>query len=172
MFRRLFAAVTFAMIALSPALAPTAHAQQLPTPAFQLDLTTALNNVAESPAALAADQLSPRQAPIFAPAPATRSRSSALLFSLYASTAAMQALDVHSTLRAFSNGAVEGNPLMAGVAGNKAAFMAVKATVAVSTILAARNMAKRNKVAAIATLVAVNAAYAFVVDHNYRVARR
>jgi hypothetical protein len=33
-------------------------------------------------------------------------------------------------------------------------------------------MAKRNKVAAIATLVAMNSAYAMIVQHNYRVAQR
>jgi hypothetical protein len=93
------------------------------------------------------------------------------MLSLYASTAAMQMLDVHSTISALDNGAVEANPLMKNMAGNKAAFVALKAGVAVTTILATRNMAKRNKVAAIATLVAVNAAYAFVISHNYKVAR-
>jgi hypothetical protein len=44
--------------------------------------------------------------------------------------------------------------------------------VATSTVLAARHMAKRNKVAAIATLIAVNSAYAMIVQHNYRVAQR
>jgi hypothetical protein len=100
-----------------------------------------------------------------------RAGSSRLLTSLYASTFAMQALDVHSTLSAFRAGAVEGNPLMAGVTGNRAAFMAVKAGVAASTVLAARQLAKRNKVAAVVTLVAINSAYAFVVNHNYKIAR-
>jgi hypothetical protein len=83
----------------------------------------------------------------------------------------MQALDVHSTLSAFRAGAVEGNPLMAGVTRNRAAFMAVKAGVAVSTVLAARQLARRNKVAAVVTLVAINSAYAFVVNHNYKISR-
>ena len=98
-------------------------------------------------------------------------RTSALLFSLFASTAAMQALDVHSTMTALNQGAVEANPLMKGLARNKTAFIAMKAGVAASTILATRNMAKRNKVAAIATMVAINSAYAMVVRHNYKVAR-
>jgi ABC-type uncharacterized transport system permease subunit len=92
--------------------------------------------------------------------------------SLYASTAVMQALDVHSTMRALDRGAVEANPLMTGVTGNKAAFMALKAGVAVSTVVAARHMSKRNKVAAILTQVAINSAYAVVVRQNYRVAGR
>lgn len=98
-------------------------------------------------------------------------RPSTLLTSLYASTALMQALDVHSTLSAFRAGAREANPLMDGVTKNRAAFLAVKAGVAASTILATRQLSKRNKTAAIVTLVAVNSAYAFVVNHNYRVAR-
>lgn len=96
---------------------------------------------------------------------------SALLSSLLVSTVVMQALDVHSTYSALGRGAAEANPVMAGLAGNKAAFVATKAAVATATVLAARHVGKRNKVAAIATLVAINSAYAFVVDHNYRVAR-
>jgi hypothetical protein len=70
-----------------------------------------------------------------------------------------------------NRGGGEGNPLMAGVVRNKAAFLGVKAAVAAGSILAARKIGKRNKVAAVATLVAINSAYAFVVQHNYRVAR-
>jgi hypothetical protein len=100
-----------------------------------------------------------------------RDGRSALLSSLLVSTVVMQALDVHSTYSALGRGAAEANPVMAGLAGNKAAFVATKAAVATATVLAARHVGKRNKVAAIATLVAINSAYAFVVDHNYRVAR-
>jgi len=107
----------------------------------------------------------------FRPSVGPRSSNSRLLSSLMVSTVVMQALDVHSTYQALGQGAVEANPIMAGVTGNKAAFIATKAAVATATVLAARHMGKRNKVAAIATLVAINSAYAFVVDHNYRVAR-
>ncbi len=102
------------------------------------------------------------------PAGMGRSR---LLSSLLASTVVMQALDVHSTYQALGRGAVEANPLMAGATRNRAAFIATKAAVAAATVLAVSRVGKRNKVAAIATLVAINSAYAFVVDHNYRVAR-
>lgn len=97
---------------------------------------------------------------------------SSLMNSLYASTAAVQALDVHSTLLALRRGAVEGNALMTGVTRHQAAFVALKAGVAISSVMAARNMSKRNKFAAAATLVAINSAYAMVVRHNYRVASR
>jgi hypothetical protein len=100
-----------------------------------------------------------------------RTGSSRLMTSLYASTVMMQALDVHSTLSAFRSGATEANPLMEGVTRNQAMFVAVKAGVAASTILAARQLSKRNKAAAVATLVAINSAYALVVSHNYRVGR-
>ena len=96
--------------------------------------------------------------------------SSATLKSLYASTAIMQGLDVHSTMAVLKHGGGEANPLMGGLVKNKAAFIGVKAAVAAGTILAARQIGKRNKVAAIVTLVAINSAYAFVVQHNYRVA--
>jgi len=98
-------------------------------------------------------------------------RTSPLMASLYVSTAVMQALDVHSSLSAFHTGASEANSLMRGVAKNPAAFMVVKAGVAAGTILAAGQLSKRSKVAAVTTLIAINSAYAMVVSHNYRVAR-
>jgi hypothetical protein len=105
------------------------------------------------------------------PVPPRTSGATKALNSLYVSTAVMQGLDVHSTFAVLNSGGGEGNPVMAGVVTNKAAFIGIKAGIATGTILAARQIAKRNKVAAIATLVAINSAYAFVVQHNYRVAR-
>ena len=104
--------------------------------------------------------------------PAPRPSKSALLGSLYATTALMHALDVHSTILALDRGAIEANPLMAGVTKNRAAFIATKAAVATSSILAARSLAKRNKVAAIVSMVAINSVYGMVVQHNYKVARQ
>jgi Domain of unknown function (DUF5658) len=89
---------------------------------------------------------------------------------LYASTAALQVLDIHSTLSGLSRGAVEGNPLLSGVASHRAAFIGLKAAVAAGTIYAASRLAKHNKIAAVVTLVALDSAYAFVVSHNYRLA--
>ena len=58
---------------------------------------------------------------------------------LYASLAALQVMDVVSTTKGLNAGAVEANPVMAKVVGNKAAFVAVKAgTTAVSIYLAER----------------------------------
>ena len=105
-------------------------------------------------------------------APVNRGAGSSATFkSLYASTAIMQGLDVHSTMAILKHGGGEANPLMGGLVTNKAAFIGVKAAVAAGTIMAAHKIGKRNKVAAVVTLVAINSAYAFVVQHNYRVAR-
>jgi hypothetical protein len=95
-----------------------------------------------------------------------------LLNSLYATTVLMQVLDIHSTMQAMNNGAIEGNPAMSHIAGKPGAFIATKAAVAAASIWAANKMAKRNKVAAVMTLVAVNSAYAAIVSNNYRLANR
>ena len=95
----------------------------------------------------------------------------AALPALYASTALLQALDAHSTMKAIGAGAHEANPVMKGVAGNKGALLAVKAGVAGATIFMAEKMWKRNPVGAVAMMAVVNSVNAFVVAHNYRVAR-
>lgn len=161
MSRRLVVALSFVVAGLVGV--PPAAAQER----VQLDLSTALAaNTAMPPVVLTAEQL-----PVAFETEFRRPGPSPLMTSLYASTAVMQALDVHSTLRALDRGAVEANPLMTGAARNKATFIALKAGVAFSTVMAARNMSKRNKVAAVLTLVAINSAYAMIVNHNYKVAR-
>lgn len=157
--RLLFALALVVAVVMTP---PSAAAQER----LQLDLSRAVSNAVVPPVVLGADQLSASfDGEYRRPGPST------LMTSLYISTAAMQMLDVHSTLRALEHGAIEGNPLMANVTRNKTMFIALKAGVAFSTVMAARNMSKRNKVAAVLTLVAINSVYAMVVNHNYRVAR-
>ena len=136
----------------------------------RLDLSGALVNTGVSSVLLDADQLPAIQRPAVSMRSST-SKSSSVMMSLYVSTAAMQALDVHSTMSVFKRGGAEKNPLMKGIAGNTGAFIAMKAGLAAGTILATHNMAKRNKVAAVLTAVAINSAYVFVVNHNYKVAR-
>jgi hypothetical protein len=91
--------------------------------------------------------------------------------SLYVSTVALQALDVHSTMAAINQGGAEGNPMMRGITSNKAVFVATKAAVATTTIVVANRIAKRNKTTAMIFLAAVNSVYFAVVMHNYKVAR-
>ncbi len=170
MSRGLLLTAAIAALSLGPGAAAQASAQDMSALTRPFDSSVAMADSVVAPVRLEAqglDILAPRAVPELS---RHRPGSSALMMSLYASTAALQMLDVHSTLSAFDHGATEGNPLMAGVAQNKVAFVAMKAGVAAGTILATHNMAKRNKVAAIATLVAINSAYAFVVHHNYKVA--
>jgi hypothetical protein len=99
-------------------------------------------------------------------------RRPALLPALYASNVVLQALDAHSTLTALKQGAREANPMMQGVAGNPTALIAVKAGAAAGTIYFAEKLWRRNRVAAIALMAAVNGVSAIVVAHNYKVASR
>lgn len=172
MFRARLAALVMLVLAL-PAFAPNALAQDAVPARIELsttDFTPALLRGSASTAVRLTDVDQLPMAPIVPQRP--KFGGSNLLKSLYASTAVMQGLDVHSTLKAFSAGAVEGNPIMSGVTKNRAAFMATKAAVAAVTILATRKIAKKNKVAAVITLIAVNSAYAMIVNHNYKLARR
>jgi hypothetical protein len=93
---------------------------------------------------------------------------SALLKTLYASTAVTQALEVHSSILALDGGAVEANPLMRRLSNNRPAFIATKA---VATTFAAREVSKRSELAAVILLVAVNPAVGWAAMHNYSVAR-
>jgi hypothetical protein len=160
MSRRILSVVALA-VALVPGAATAAGAQERPS----LDVAAAVSNVITPALVGASDVPAPAFRPVRAP------KHSSLMTALYASTFTMQALDVHSTLKAFGAGAVEANPLMSDVTKHKFAFVALKAGIATSTVLAAHNMSRTNKVAAVATLVAINSAYAMIVDHNYRVAR-
>ena len=166
MFRRLPAVVVLTLGLLWSA--SSVRAQEVAT----WPTTIAVSPSTSAFAATSAPRFNAEQIQRALPPPAPRRNgSSTLMTSLYASTVVMQALDVHSTLAAFGAGATEANPLMQEVTKNPAMFMAVKAGVAATTILAAKQISKRNKVAAVATLVAINSAYAIVVSHNYRVAR-
>jgi hypothetical protein len=94
------------------------------------------------------------------------------LVSLYASFATLQALDVASTRMALSAGGVEANPLVARLAGSTLALTAVKAGVAGAMIYASERMWKKNRTAAVLTMIGLNAAYGVAVAHNYGVAAR
>jgi hypothetical protein len=91
-----------------------------------------------------------------------------VLLPLYASFAALQALDAHSTLRALDAGATEANPLMGGVAQKPAALLAIKAGLTASTIYLVEKVRLKSRGAAIALMAALNSLYATIVAHNYR----
>jgi hypothetical protein len=98
--------------------------------------------------------------------------SSRALTSLQVSFVALEALDVVSTIRGMRHGHTEANPLMRGVAGNSLAMATVKAGAAASTILLVRQVGRKNRLAAIAMMAAMNTALSVVVARNLRVPGR
>jgi len=98
-------------------------------------------------------------------------RRGALLVSLYASAAAMNAFDTYSTVTAVETGVgTESNPLMRGVAGHAAAMWAVKGGVTASSLFVAERMwRKHRRVGAITTMIAINVMTAAVAVNNARV---
>jgi uncharacterized protein DUF5658 len=109
--------------------------------------------------------------PVPLPPPPPRPKRPSALVPLYVSFASLEALDIHSTTRALDRGATEANPVMKGISGNTWALTAVKAAGAAGVIYAGEKMWKKNKTAAVIFMVAANAGMAWVVHHNYRVAR-
>jgi hypothetical protein len=90
-----------------------------------------------------------------------------ILTALYGGSAALQAFDAYSTLKALKGGAVEANPLMKGVVGNPGVFIGIKATVSAASILAAEQMWRNHhRVAAIVMMAASNGFMAVVAAHN------
>jgi hypothetical protein len=93
------------------------------------------------------------------------------LVGLYASLAGLNALDVYSTRRALNSGAREVNPVMASTSGNFGAMLAIKAATTTSSIYLAEKLWKKNRAAAIVTMVAVNGATAAIAARNFNNAR-
>jgi hypothetical protein len=87
---------------------------------------------------------------------------------LYVAFAALQAADAVTTFRALSNGAREANPLMAGLAGNRSAMLAVKAGSVAGTVYLSERLWRKNRTAAVVMMVCLNSAYAAIAAHNYR----
>ena len=102
---------------------------------------------------------------------ASTPRRPAAMLPLYMTFAALQVLDTHSTSKALGRGAVESNPLVRPFADNELGLIAVKAAGSAGVIFASEQLWKKNKTAAIAFMVATNAAMTWVVQHNYRAAR-
>jgi len=156
-------------------LAPCAFAQDPPTPLFAansaapipLPVLAAQPNLAPPPAA---------QTSIFVPRPPATARAAKRpmpLLPMYVGFAALQAADLHSTFRALSSGAGrEANPVISGVAGNTAAFAAVKAGSTVGLIWASERIWKRNRTAAVVFMAVANGIMTAVVAHNYSVGSR
>lgn len=97
---------------------------------------------------------------------------SLVLPALQVSFAALQVMDVVSTTRALNAGLVEGNAAMRGIVDKPIALAAIKGGAAVATILITNRVARKNRAAAIATMIAVNTAYSVVVARNLQAAGR
>ena len=93
-------------------------------------------------------------------------RRPSVLPALYISFAVLQGFDAYSTTTGLSRGAVEANPMMRGVAGNSAAFWAVKAGSTAATIWFAERLWKNNRVGAIVTMAVANGVMASVAARN------
>jgi hypothetical protein len=162
-------AVTLLMLVAVPAAAQ----EQLASTALHAQLNPLPNALSEGllfPTAgsgNSADIDFPANAPDF-----SRLRRPSLLPALYATNIVLQALDAHSTVTALDRGAREANPLMTGVVEHRGALLAVKVGAAAGTIYFAEKLWRRNRVAAIAVMAAVNGVSAVIVAHNYRVAAR
>jgi hypothetical protein len=93
--------------------------------------------------------------------------------SLLAAFAALQALDVVTTTKAMNHGGSESNPLVGGMASKPALFISVKAVLTLWTAFATNKLANSGQAkAATITLLAGDAAYAYVVAHNAQVIRQ
>ncbi|MGC4082574.1 MAG: DUF5658 family protein [Vicinamibacterales bacterium] len=158
--RRLLCATILGAALISPAYA--ADADDAKTPALSV-----------TPAMLAA-AVTPAPAPAANADLGTRSTFKygrpSMLPALYATSAALQGYDAYSTLTALKSGGVEANPLMKSVVKNPAVFVALKAGVATTSILAAEKMWKRgNRMGAIGVMVASNVMMGVVAAHNSKV---
>lgn len=100
-----------------------------------------------------------------------RERPQALV-PLYISFAALQALDVHSTTAAIEAGGRETNPVVRSAMTMPAGAVVLKAGTAAGVVYLTEKLWKRNRAAAIVTMVALNSAYVAIAAHNYGVGRR
>ena len=91
-----------------------------------------------------------------------------MLVPLYVSFGVLQGLDGHSTLTAMRRGFREVNPILSPAVHSPAALVAAKAAASAATIAGTELLWRRNRAAAVLTMIAINVGYAAVVAHNYR----
>jgi len=89
---------------------------------------------------------------------------------LYFSFAALQVADIHTTLRALDNGAVEVNPLLKGIASSPVKLTVVKVAGTAALFTASEALwRKGRKKTAIVLMIAGNVGMAAVVYRNYQI---
>ena len=122
--------------------------------------------------AVIAQQTAPTAPPVWTTRVVTAQKRPSSLIPMYASFAALQGLDYHSTTKALSSGVgQEGNPVMGAVVGNKGAFLALKAASTAGVVLVGEKLWKKNRAGAIVFMAIANGVMASVVAHNYSVMR-
>jgi hypothetical protein len=95
----------------------------------------------------------------------------ALLPVLYLTLGTMQAWDLYSTSAALKAGAHEANPTAAAFSGSKGSLLGLKVATTAGTIFFAERAWKKNRVAAVVMMTAINGATAAVAMRNMRNAR-
>jgi hypothetical protein len=94
------------------------------------------------------------------------------LVPLYFSLIALQVADGVTTFQAVNrHDAHEINPVMRPFATNETALFLVKASSTAGTLFAVEKLWKKNRVAAVLTMIGVNVAYSLVVANNLRALR-
>jgi Domain of unknown function (DUF5658) len=93
-----------------------------------------------------------------------------LLTPLNVSFALLQALDVHSSMRAIERGGREANPVFESLDQWPAA-VAVKAASTLGVVLLTNTLSRRHPKRAVLTMIALDSAYCWIVAHNYSAAR-
>jgi hypothetical protein len=109
---------------------------------------------------------SPDQLTMSRPAlvPAARPASLAPLYSTFA---ALQAADAITTIKALQKpGLREANPIVRPFARNVPAMIVLKGASTVVTVAAVEKLWRKNRAAAVATMVGINLAYGIVVSRN------
>ena len=99
------------------------------------------------------------------------SKDAGAMLPLYSGFAALQVLDVQSTTRAIAHGATEQNAMLGGMSNHAAALTLLKSVTVASTVYAMEHVRKKNRLAAVVTMVALDSVYAAIVVHNYRAVR-
>ena len=141
-------------------------------PVFADQISVPLTFAAAVAARDAAPQAPLAQAPLLTTRIVREQRRPAPLIPMYASFAALQGLDYHSTTKALSSGAGrEGNPVMGPVVGNKGAFLALKAASTAGVVLVGEKLWKKNRAGAIVFMAVANGLMGAVVVHNYSIVR-
>jgi hypothetical protein len=141
--------------------APERAPEDMPEPNVELEPLLPSTPRVDFSALPSPDRLSRAQPPTFASA---RPRS---LAPLYGTFAALQAADAITTIKALQNPQRrEANPLIRPFARSVPAMLVLKGASTAVTVVAVEKLWRKNRVAAVATMVSINVGYAILVSRN------